>query len=182
MGQLPFVKSIQNSYHAMKTIIQSIFAIMLLLEEWLWDVLTDFEHCLTAWFHLERMEQWLANAHPWVAMTAFVIPTLLFLPVEFAALSLSASGQVLEGMTLHIISQTFSTLLVSWMFAITREQLMTFGWFAVLYQTITRWLNWSHERMRETGAYQRALKLKLAAHAKLVEWLHNATPNPAGFQ
>jgi hypothetical protein len=181
MGRLPFV-NIHYYYPMMKSTIQSILAVMLLLEEWLWDVLTDFEHCLTAWFHLEKMEQWLANTHPWVAMAAFVIPTLLFLPVEFAALSLSASGQVLEGVGLHILSQTLSTLLISWMFDITREQLMTFAWFALLYQTVTRWLDWAHGRLRETAAYRRALKLKLSTHAKLVQWLHNASPNPAGFQ
>ena len=158
----------------MKKIILSILAITLLLEEWLWDALTDFEHCLTAWFHLESIERWLANTPPWVAMTTLAVPTLLFLPVEYTALSLSASGQVVEGISLHIISQIFSTLLLSWIFAITREQLMTYSWFAVLYQTITRWLNWAHGLLRETAAYQQALKLKMATHAKLIEWLHNA--------
>lgn len=58
---------------------------------------------------------------------------------------------------------------------------MTISWFAALYQTITRWLNWAHGLLRETAAYQHALKLKLATHDKLVEWLHKEDPlNPAG--
>lgn len=174
--------SFDSLIQTMKKVLLSILAISVLLEEWLWDLLTDFEHCLTAWYHLENLERWLANSPPWVALSAFFIPSLLFLPVEFTALSLSSSGQVVEGISLHIVSQIFSTMILSWIFDITREQLMTFGWFAVLYQTITRWLNWSHEQLRETAAYQHALKTKLAIHVKLVEWVHKEPLNPAGFQ
>ena len=167
----------------MKRLLLSILAVILLVEEWLWDVFTDLDRCLTPWLHLERLERWLAQAHPWVAMAVFLAPIALAVPVELAALALSADGQIVAGMALLIADKLFSTLVVTWIFAATREQLMSFAWFAVVYNTITSWLRWAHERLRETAAYRQGLKLKLAAHDKLMEWLRNLPElNPSDSQ
>jgi hypothetical protein len=154
----------------MKKLLLSILAVFLLVEEWLWDVLTAFGHRLFIWLHLAGFERWLAGTRPGVAMAAMVLPMLLILPVKIAALFLFAHGQIIQGLILVIAAKLFATLLVSRMFAVTRPQLMTFAWFATLYTTITRWLAWAHERIRATPLYQQAVKLKAAARARWAKW------------
>ncbi len=155
----------------MKRLLLSILAVFLLVEEWLWDMLTALSHRLLVWLHLAVFERWLAQASPAVAMAAFVMPMALVLPVKLAAIVLFAHGQIVQGIGLLIAAKLFATLLISRMFAITRTQLLTFRWFAALYTTITRWLAWAHERIRATAVYRQGVRLKQAARVKLAEWL-----------
>lgn len=157
----------------MKKLLLSVLAIFLLVEEWLWDMLTALGRRLFVWLHLAGFERWLAQTSPKVAMAAFVLPVALVLPVKLAALFLFAHGQLVQGVGLLIAAKLFATLLVSRMFAITRPQLLSFAWFASVYTTITCWLNWAHERIRATAVYQQATKFKQAVRIKLAEWLNS---------
>ncbi len=155
----------------MKKLLLSVLAVFLLVEEWLWDLLTAIGDRLFVWLHLAGFERWLAKASPRVAMAAFILPAALVLPVKLAAVLLFAHGQIVQGISLLIAAKLFATLLISRMFAVTRTQLLTFHWFAKLYATITRWLGWAHERIRATAVYRQAVRLKQAVRAKLAEWL-----------
>ena len=157
----------------MKKLLLSILALFLLVEEWLWDMLTAFGRRLVVWLHLAVFEYWLSKATPKVAMTALLLPVLLILPVKFVGLLLFAHGRIVQGIALLIAAKLFATLLISRMFAITRPQLLTFAWFSHLYSTVTRWLNWAHVRIRATWVYQQATRLKQAGKAKLAAWLRD---------
>lgn len=154
----------------MKKLLLSILALFLLVEEWIWDVLTVFGHRLFIWLHLAGFERWLAAVSPGLAMVATLFPVLLILPVKVAALVLFAHGRVLQGLVLVIAAKLFATLLISRVFAITRRQLLSFAWFAALYSTITCWLHWAHERIRATTVYRQATRLKQAVRARWAEW------------
>jgi hypothetical protein len=155
----------------LKRLLLSFLAVILLVEEWLWDMLAALGNRLVVWLHLAVFERWLAEASPVVAMAAFVLPIALIVPVEFVALLLISHGQLDQGFALLIAGKLFATLLASRMFAITRHQLLTFAWFSALYSTVTRWLDWAHELIRATAVYRQAVRLKQAAKAKLAEWL-----------
>lgn len=154
----------------MKKLLLSLLAVYLLVEEWLWDTLTALGDRLAVWLGLAAFERWLAGARPGAAMAAFLCPAVLILPVKFAALFLFAHGQIVQGLGILLFAKLFATLLVSRMFAIARPQLLTFGWFAALYSTVTRWLDWAHTRIRATAVYQQAVKFKQVAKARLAAW------------
>lgn len=155
----------------MKKILLNVLAVFLLIEEWLWDALVKLGSRLSVWLHLLRFDHWLLMASPGIAMTAFLMPVVLIAPVKLIAFWLIAHGQVIQGIGLLLATKLSATLLISHIFSLTRSKLMTFVWFAFLYTTITRWLTWAHERLKETEAYTRAIKLKKLAAAKLEEWL-----------
>ncbi len=155
----------------MKRLLLTCLAVLLILEEWLWEKLTALGDRLSVWLHLRQFEQWLAMASPEIAMAAFLLPILLILPIKLGALLLVSNGQILQGIVLLILAKLFMTLLISRMFAITRAQLLTFRWFSVVYVSITRWLGWAHERIRATEAYRQVINLKHLASARLAEWL-----------
>jgi len=155
----------------MKKILLNVLAVFLLIEEWLWDALVKLGSRLSVWLHLQRFDHWLLMASPAIAMTVFLMPVVLIAPVKLIAFWLIAHGQVIQGIGLLLATKLSATLLISHIFSLTRSKLMTFVWFAFFYTTITRWLTWAHERLKETEAYTRAIKLKKLAAAKLEEWL-----------
>ena len=155
----------------MKKILLNVLAVFLLIEEWLWDALVKLGSRLSVWLHLQRFDHWLLMASPAIAMTVFLMPVVLIAPVKLIAFWLIAHGQVIQGIGLLLATKLSATLLISHIFSLTRSKLMTFVWFAFFYTTITRWLTWAHERLKQTEAYTRAIKLKKLAAAKLEEWI-----------
>lgn len=138
----------------------SLLAFILIVEEWLWDGLTVLGRWLFRALHLARFEFWLAQASRWVALLAFLIPLLVVMPLNIAAFYLLAKGRVLQGVGLEIFAKLLGTLLVARVFALTRRQLLTFGWFSWLYSTITRCLGWAHGRLASTAMYKALREIK----------------------
>jgi len=145
----------------MKKLFFSLLAVVLLIEEFLWDALTFLGHRLIVLLRLERYERWLRQTSPAVALTAFLIPLLIVAPLNFVAFWLVAKGRVMQGIVTEIFAKLLGTLLVARVFALTKPQLMTFGWIRALYTTITHWLAWAHERIRQTAVYRLAQQVKL---------------------
>ncbi|MDD2737642.1 MAG: hypothetical protein PHR94_01785 [Methylomonas lenta] len=156
----------------MKKILLSLLAIILVIEEWLWDALSAFGHFLISLLHLEEFERWLNQVSPNIALIAFMIPLLIVTPINLAALVLLAHGLILQGILLEILAKLLGTLLVSRVFALTKSQLLTFKILAVIYSTIMRWLMWAHQKVTETKVYKLAKVLKAQAKDVIVTWFN----------
>jgi hypothetical protein len=143
----------------MKKILLSLLAIFLIMEEWLWDLLTAFGRSLAKWLNLEPFEQWLAQTSAPVALVAFSIPILIVAPINLVAFGLLAKGLILQGILTEILAKLLGTLLVARVFALTKPQLLTFAFLSFIYTTITRWLQWAHQRITETAIYRWAKQL-----------------------
>jgi hypothetical protein len=81
----------------MKKLLLSFLAIILIIEEWLWDVLTVLGHTLVRRLKLEALEQWLSKTSPGMALAAFSIPILVVTPINLIAFGLLANGLILQG-------------------------------------------------------------------------------------
>ena len=138
----------------MKKILLSLLAIFLIIEEWLWDLLTAFGRSLSQWLNLQQFEQWLSQTSPPMALVAFSIPVLIVTPINLAAFGLLAKGMVLQGILVEVLAKLLGTLLVARVFALTKPQLLTFTFLRITYTTITRWLQWAHAKITETAVYR----------------------------
>lgn len=156
----------------MKKILLSLLAIILVIEEWLWDALSAFGHFLISLLHLEKFERWINQLSPNTALIAFMIPILIVTPINLAALVLLANGLILQGILLEVLAKVLGTLLVSRVFALTKSQLLTFKILAVIYSTVMRWLMWAHQKVTETKVYKLAKVLKAQAKHMIVNWFN----------
>ena len=138
----------------MKKILLSFLAIFLIIEEWLWDLLTAFGRSLFHWLKLEQFEQWLSQTGPTMALVAFSIPLLIVAPINLLALALIANGLILQGILMEVLAKLLGTLLVARVFALTKPQLLTFAFLRIIYTTIIRWLKWAHDKVAETAVYR----------------------------
>jgi hypothetical protein len=156
----------------MKKILLSILAVILIIEEWLWDGLSAFGHFLIGLLRLDDFERWLSQVSPNVALVAFMVPVLIVTPINLFALGLLAHGLILQGIFLEIVAKLLGTLLVSRVFTLTKNQLLSFRLLAVIYSTVMRWLNWAHQKITDTTVYKLAKALKLQLKSIISGWMN----------
>ncbi|MDI1293730.1 MAG: hypothetical protein PSV18_13430 [Methylobacter sp.] len=144
----------------MKKLLLSLLAIFLIIEEWLWDLLTAFGHSLSQWLNLEQFEQWLSQTTATMALVAISIPILIVTPINLVAFGLLANGLILQGILMEVLAKLLGTLLVARVFALTKPQLLTFAFLNIIYTTIMRWLQWAHAKVTETTVYRWAKQLR----------------------
>jgi hypothetical protein len=144
----------------MKKLLVSFLAIFLIIEEWLWDLLTAFGRILFQWLNLEQLEQWLSRTTANMALAALGIPVLVVTLINVAAFGLIAKGLILQGILTEILAKLVGTLLVARVFALTKEQLLTFSFLKVTYTTIIYWLQWAHRKIADTEIYRLAKQWK----------------------
>jgi hypothetical protein len=145
----------------MKKLLLSLLAIFLIIEEWLWDLLTAFGRLFFQWFNLQHFEQWLSLTTPAMALVAFSIPILIVAPINIVAFGLMAKGSILQGIMLEVLAKLLGTLLVARVFALTKPQLLTFAFLNTVYTTITRWLHWAHDKVSDTSVYRWMKQLRV---------------------
>ncbi|MDF9391950.1 MULTISPECIES: hypothetical protein [Methylococcus] len=146
----------------LKQLFLSILAILVLFEEWLWDLLTILGQRLSRLLHLERFDAWLSQASPNLALAALALPLALVTPLNVGAVALMVHGAVTAGILMEIAAKLLGTLLVARVFRLTRPALMSFAWFARLYEWIMRLLRWAHALVQQSRLYCAVLALKTA--------------------
>jgi hypothetical protein len=136
-------------------------AILQIIEEWLWELLTTFGHKLIQWLHLEQIEQWLRRTSPIIALVAFSITILIVAPINLVGVGLLANSLILQGILMEVLAKLLGTLLVARVFALTKPKLLTFIFLNFIYTTINHWLQWAYEKIIETTVYRCAKQLKV---------------------
>lgn len=156
----------------MKKILLAGLAILLIIEEWLWDGLNTLSHLLIKWARLESFERWLSQRTPQQALVAFSIPLMIVMPLNIIAISLLANGMLIQGLMMEVFVKLLATLLVARVFALTKPQLLSFSFLRGIYLTITQWLKWAHDKVVDAPIYIwiKAFKVKIKARAKA--WLY----------
>lgn len=145
----------------MKKFLLSFLAIILIIEEWLWDLLTVFGRSLFRWLNLEQFERWLSQTTPNMALVALGIPVLIVTLFNLIAFGLLTKGLILQGILTEVLAKLLGTLFVARVFALTKKQLLTFSFLKAAYTTIIYWLQWAHEKLIDTTVYRWAKQWKI---------------------
>ncbi|WAR45599.1 hypothetical protein [Methylomonas rapida] len=160
----------------MKKLLLTLLAILLIVEEWLWDFLSACGHYMALLLRLESFERWLVQTSPPLALLAFTIPILIVTPINLVALSLLLNGLLLQGILLELFAKLLGTLLVARVFSLTKPQLLTFAVIAVIYHNVTGWLRWAHAKIVDTEIYRWSRQVKAQVKTKIKELLRWAQP------
>jgi hypothetical protein len=108
----------------------------IIFEELVWETIAkpiyEYVHSLKI---LKRVEALIHKLHRIVLLITFLI---LFIQVEllgFVAVALIAKGQVYSGVILYLGKIPIGAF-TFWLFRISKDKLMTFGWFKAIYDFI----------------------------------------------
>ena len=116
------------------------------------------------------VENQLAKLPPYAALVAFVIPAAVLLPFKLAAFWLIAHGQAFLGGMVFIIAKIIGTAFLARIFSLTKNALMTIGWFALAYNTVMDWKQRIYAYVRAIPAYQWFRAMLSEAKARIKAW------------
>ena len=135
----------------------------IIFEELIWEgIAKPIYKAIHALKILQKMEAKLETLNPSVILLIFVV---LFVIVEAAGIyagMLFVSGQVFIGLVLYI-SKIPIAAFTFWLFRVTEDKLMQFGWFKWLYDWIMKAIDWikSSEIHQKTIAYLVQMKTRI---------------------
>jgi hypothetical protein len=146
-------------------------AIIIILEDWLWDDLARFAAFIGQLPILRSIESLIVALPPYLALLVFGVPSLLLIPVKLIAFYFIAHGQETLGFLTVLTAKFVGTALVARLFTLTRPKLMRIGWFAWLYERFISFKEQLYTRLRSTRIYKVAHEQKLRIKARMKIWM-----------
>lgn len=138
-----------------------IAAVVVLLEDWLWDDLARLMAFIGRMPVLRQLENIIANLPPYAALAVFIVPSLLLIPVKLSALWLISHGQHALGLFTVIGAKLIGTALVARIYTLTQGSLLKILWFAWLHTRFTAFKQKVYGYLKATAIYQSAHELKV---------------------
>ena len=142
-----------------------IVIVYIIFEELIWEgIAKPIYEAIHALKILQKLEIKLKTLNPSVILLIFVV---LFVIVEAAGIyagMLFVSGQIHIGLMLYI-SKIPIAAFTFWLFRITEEKLMRFGWFKWIYEWIMRAIDWIKSREIHKKMMERFVQFKMRAKA-----------------
>jgi hypothetical protein len=139
-------------------------AAIFLFEEFLWDWSAALMARLGVMRFVRAVEQWIASLSPRWALVAFLLPSLTIIPAKLIGLHALADGHWLLGSGIIGAAKLAGMALFSRIFNLTRPALMSFAWFASLYEKVMGYRNRIHAYLDNWAIYQRIRKQLLLVH------------------
>jgi len=104
------------------------------------------------------------------AAVTFVVPAAVLLPFKLAAFWLIAHGHSMFGLQVFIVAKLVGTALLARIFALTKNALLTIGWFARGYYAFSAWKEKLYAYVRALPAYQAMRERAQAMKVALKGW------------
>ncbi len=142
-------------------------ALIVLLEDWLWDDLLRLAVWLGRLPALRQIEALIVALPPYGALATFAAPSLLLVPVKLAALWFIAHGYASFGLLTVLAAKLVGTALVARIYALTETKLLTIAWFAALHERFVLFKARVYAALKATRIYQAVHQQKL----RLQTWL-----------
>lgn len=130
-------------------------ALWIFLEEWVWVWVLAATEWLAKLAPVRWLESKIGKLPPYPAMVAFLIPAAVLLPFKIGALWLIANGHGVLGVQVFIIAKLVGTALLARIFSLTKDALLTIGWFAKAYFKFIAWKQRLYAYVRSLPSYQR---------------------------
>lgn len=117
-----------------------LFALLFLLEAWLWDRVEPVVAWVVALIPLPRLKKWLAerveHLSPGVTLLVFAVPFILLTPLNLVEAWLLAKKYFISATILIVLQKIVGVGIIAFVFDVTREKLLRMDWFRRLYEFI----------------------------------------------
>lgn len=142
-------------------------AIVVLIEDWLWDDLARLAALLTRLPLLRPVETFIISLPPYPSLAIFGAPSLLLLPVKLAALYFLGHGRPTLGVIIIIAAKFVGTALVARIYTLTEPKLLRIPWFARLHARFVSFKRRVYAAIKASAIYQAAHRLARQLRALL---------------
>jgi hypothetical protein len=156
-----------------------LLALLLLFEEWCWDLGGRLAARITAWPPLRSLEARVRTLPPYLALVVFVLPGLLLFPVKVLAVVAIARGHPASGILALVLAKLGSAAIVARLYVLTLPSLLALAWFARSHAWFLRMKDRSIAYLRANPTYRAARRLMHATRRTLRRLLRRLRPGPA---
>jgi len=160
------LSTIKNKFISLLQLILVI--IFIIFEELIWEgIAKPIYEAIHSLKILQKIEAKLQHINAYVILVIFVVLLATVETFGIYAGMLFVSGQVLLGLALYI-SKIPIAAFTFWLFRVTEDKLMQFGWFKWLYEKMMAGIAWlkSREMYVETMERLKRIKERLKKSAK----------------
>lgn len=133
-----------------------VVALLLLAEQWLWEVGNRLAAQMATWPPLRALENGMRRLPPWAALLAFAVPGLMLLPIKFLALLAIAHGHPLLGVAVFVVAKVGGAMVVARIYVLTLPSLLALAWFARWHNRFIMFKDQLIARLRASPAYLQA--------------------------
>jgi hypothetical protein len=159
----------QHLKRALQMALVPLAAAIVFFEQTLIRYLNKVTAALAAWPPIARLEARLARLPPYGALLTFVAPSILLLPIKFAAFWFGVHGHYSAALASVIVGKLLATAIVARLYRVLRPTLMTIGWFAWADTRFFAWRDRAYAFVKAMPAWQTAAALVRAARARMTE-------------
>lgn len=156
------IRAIRIGRATLRRALGVLLAVVIVFEEWGWRPLAALLGLLAQLRPIAWLEGQIGALPPWGSVCVFALPTLLFLPLKFAALWLIAGGHLVSAALLFAFAKVAGTAIFARIFQLTQPRLMELEWFARLYNWFLPWKEHLVEQARATEIWQATVRFKHA--------------------
>lgn len=147
-------------------------ALLLLFQEWLWHASKRWLAYLPLLPCITRLESWIASLSPYAALSIFLLPSLLLLPVKILALVAIAHGHPTLGLLIVLSAKVLGTTLVARLYTLTRRALTSLAWFVRWRDALLRFKDRMISQLRATAAWQQIVTGMAGLQQRWRQWLN----------
>ena len=150
--------TIKNKFISLLQLILVI--IYIIFEELIWEgIAKPIYEAIHSLKILQKLEAKLQHVNPSVILVIFVVLLSVVEAFGIYAGMLFVSGQVLLGLSLYL-SKIPIAAFTFWLFRVTEDKLMTFGWFKWLYEKMMAMIDWLKSREMYVKTMERLKSVK----------------------
>jgi len=157
--------------HKLISLLQLILVITyIIFEELIWEgIAKPIYEAIHALKILQKVEAKLESVNPSVILFIFVVLLTIVEAFGIYAGMLFVSGQVLLGLALYI-SKIPIAAFTFWLFRVTEDKLMQFGWFKWLYDWIMKAIDWLKACEMYKKTMERLVQVKMSLKASIKDF------------
>ena len=155
--------------YALEVILVPIAAAIVFFEQVLIRVLNAATAMVARWAPIAALERWLMKQPPYIALLAFVAPSILILPIKFSAIYFAAHRHFMMAIAAVMIGKVLATAIVARLYVVLRPTLMTIGWFAKADTWFFFWRDRAYAFVRALPAWQKAKAVIARVRLRLLE-------------
>jgi hypothetical protein len=129
-------------------------AIIILLEDWLWDDLARLAAAIGRLPVFHQIESLIISLPPYGALILFAVPSALLVPLKLIALYFISHGHAILGFATILGAKIAGTALVARLFILTKPKLLRIRWFAWLYERFVAFKERLYAAIKSTAVYR----------------------------
>lgn len=154
---------------ALELLIVPVAAAVVFFEQTLIRLLNAITAVIARWAPVAALEAWLKKQPPYIALLAFVMPSILILPIKLSAIYFAAHHMFIMAIAAVVLGKMLATAIVARLYVVLRPTLMTIGWFARLDTWFFFWRDRAYAFVRSLPAWQKAKAIIDRTRIRLVE-------------